>query len=84
MKTLVMSPAAHIAMAIRWALIGFAASGRGFNGDNYDREKYPSVESMLVDYFEGLYDRLRQPADKDTRDITRAARRAARGDEGAE
>lgn len=51
-----LSPAAHKALVIKSALAGFAASGKGFNGAVYDREKYPRVESMLIAYFERLYD----------------------------
>ena len=51
-----MTPAARRALAVKWALAGFAASGKGFNGECYDREKYPAVESMLIAHFEKLYD----------------------------
>lgn len=53
---LVMSPGAHRALAREWFLRGFSASGRGFNGDNFDREKYPALESLLSAYFDGVYD----------------------------
>lgn len=51
-----MSPKARRAFAIKCALAGFAASGRGFNGETYDREKHPSVTTMLTTHFERLYD----------------------------
>ncbi len=51
-----LSPAGHKALVIRAALAGFAASGKGFNGENFDREKYPRIEEMLIRHFERLYD----------------------------
>lgn len=54
---LVMPPAAHRAMAIRWAKIGFAASGRGFNGETAPGQKYPAADSSLDAYFGSIYDK---------------------------
>lgn len=51
-----MTPAMRRAYAIKCALAGFTASGRGFNGELFDREKYPSIETMLITHFEKLYD----------------------------
>lgn len=55
---LVMSPRARRALARHWFLRGFAASGRGFNGETFDRERHPALESLLVSFFEGVYDGL--------------------------
>lgn len=54
--SVLMTPAARKALVIKAALAGFAASGVGFNGSNYDREKYPAIESMLIAHFEKLYE----------------------------
>jgi hypothetical protein len=51
-----LSPAGHKALVVRAAIAGFAASGKGFNGENYDREKYPRIEALLRAHFERLYD----------------------------
>lgn len=80
---LTMSPEAHKALAIKWALIGFAASGIGFNGENYDREKYPAVEGLLISYFDGIY-RREQGEDFDEGNPTTVARSPTRRNQGAE
>lgn len=72
-----MSAESHKALALKWALIGFACSGRGFNGDNYDREKHPALEGLLLSYFDGVYGTERE-SDFNEADPTRVARRTAR------
>jgi hypothetical protein len=69
-----MSSASHRALAIKWALLGFAASGKGFHGEVYDREKYPAVEGMLLVHFDRLYDQERGIEDFDSGDTTRIPR----------
>lgn len=54
--SVLMTPAARKALVIKAALAGFAASGKGFNGETYDREKHPAVTSMLEAHFEKLYE----------------------------
>lgn len=54
--SVLMTPAMRRAFAIKCALAGFAASGKGFNGETYDREKHPGITSMLITHFEALYD----------------------------
>ena len=56
-KLLTLTPAAHRTLVINAALAGFCASGRGFNGEILDREKHPSLESLLRTHFESLYDK---------------------------
>ena len=56
-KLITMTPAAHRALVIKSAIAGFCASGRGFNGEIFDREKHPALESLLTTHFETLYDK---------------------------
>ena len=51
-----MTPAARRALAAKWFLIGFSNSGRGFNGDNYDPQKHPALESILLAEFDRVYE----------------------------
>ena len=50
-----LNPAAHRALAVKWAMRGFAASGHMFNGETHDPWGLPAIESMLVAHFEALY-----------------------------
>jgi hypothetical protein len=52
-----LNPAAHRALAVKWALRGFAASGHVFNGETHEPNEYPAIESMLVAHFEALYEK---------------------------
>lgn len=54
---LVMNPNAHRELAFLWFLRGFAASGRGFNGEIFDVEKHPALNSLLLSFFRGTYDK---------------------------
>lgn len=54
-RLVTLNPAAHQALARKWFLRGFAASGKGFNGEVFDREKHPAIESLLIAHFEQIY-----------------------------
>lgn len=51
-----MSPAGLRAHAKKWMFAGFAASGRGLNGETMPPEKYPALRSILDAYFDNIYD----------------------------
>jgi hypothetical protein len=52
---MVMNPLAVKLLAQEWFLAGFAASGRGFHGENYDTVRYPRVLGLLVSQFERIW-----------------------------
>lgn len=53
-----MTFAARRAFAEYWWLRGFAASGKGFHGETYDRERHPAITAILVTEFARLWSEL--------------------------
>ena len=39
------------ALAEKWFLIGFMCTGKGFHGETYNLEKYPSIMGLLLSEF---------------------------------
>ena len=50
-----MNPLAVKLLAREWFLAGFAASGRGFNGELLPVEQWPALESILSSEFERIW-----------------------------
>lgn len=52
-----MNARAHKAMAMRWAIIGFECSGTAFNAQRMSTRKYKNLERLLLNYFDGVYEK---------------------------
>lgn len=53
--TVNMSPPALRVFAKKWMLAGFAASGRGMNGDTMSVTRHRALASILDSYFDKIY-----------------------------